>query len=92
MKTATYNLKTIMSRAWAIRKSAAAEIGCKVSEVMWGECLKVAWAEAYAENYMANASINAAAVISEWEALGEAGQAIIGFPPFHEMKLLHCAE
>ena len=30
----TYNLKAIMTRAWAIRKAAAAEIGCKVSEVV----------------------------------------------------------
>ncbi len=69
-----YDLAAIMRRAWAIRKGAAADIGCKVSEVIWGECLKMAWAEAYAENDKANAGINAAAVIGEWGALGETGQ------------------
>ena len=35
----TYNLAAIMRRAWAIRKSAAAEIGCAVSEVVFSLCL-----------------------------------------------------
>ncbi len=70
----TYDLAAIMRRAWAIRKACAAECGCKVSEIVWGECLKMAWAEAYAEIDKANAGINAATVIGEWEALGEAGQ------------------
>lgn len=73
MKT-TYDLKSIMSRAWAIRKSAAAEIGCKVSEVVFSECLKMAWAEAYSVIDAENAAINAASIIGEWAALGEAGQ------------------
>ena len=41
-----YNLTEIMGRAWEVRKAAAAEMGCKVSEVHMGECLKIAWAEA----------------------------------------------
>lgn len=74
MKTTTYNVKSIMSRAWDIRKNAAAEIGCKVSEVVFSLCLKMAWAEANSQINMDNAAINAASVISEWAALGEAGQ------------------
>ena len=42
----TYNMSETMTRAWAIRKAAAADMGCKVSEVLMGECLKIAWAEA----------------------------------------------
>ena len=66
----SYNLNAIMGRAWAIRKSAAAEIGCKVSEVVFSLCLKQAWAEAEG----VNAEANAAAVVDEWAAMGEAGQ------------------
>lgn len=60
----TFNLSSIMRRAWAIRKSAAAEMGCKVSEVVFSLCLKQAWAEAEG----VNAKINAAAVVAEWAA------------------------
>lgn len=59
-----YDLTAIMSRAWEIRKSAAEEIGCKVSEVVFSLCLKQAWAEAEG----VNAEINAAAVVNEWAA------------------------
>lgn len=65
-----YDLAAIMRRAWDIRKNAAAEIGCKVSEVVWGLCLKQAWAEAEG----VNAEVNAVAVVDEWAAMGEAGQ------------------
>lgn len=65
-----YDLTAIMCRAWAIRKSAAAEMGCAVSEVVFSLCLKQAWAEAEG----VNAEANACAVIAEWAALGEAGQ------------------
>lgn len=74
MKTATYNVKSIMTRAWAIRKAAAVEIDCKVSEVVFSLCLKQAWAEVNSKINMENAAINAASVIGEWAALGEAGQ------------------
>ena len=57
-----YDLAAIMRRAWDIRKNAAAEIGCKVSEVVWGLCLKQAWAEAEG----ANAEANASAVAADW--------------------------
>lgn len=60
----TYDLTAIMSRAWEIRKTAAAEIGCKVSEVVFSLCLKQAWAEAEG----VNAEANAAAVVAEWAA------------------------
>lgn len=65
-----YDLAAIMRRAWSIRKSAAAEIGCAVSEVVFSLCLKQAWAEAEA----VNAEANAVAVVDEWAAMGEAGQ------------------
>lgn len=60
----TYDLAAIMRRAWVIRKNAAAEMGCAVSEVLFGECLKMAWAEAEG----VNAEVNAAAVAAEWVA------------------------
>lgn len=65
-----YDLTAIMSRAWAIRKSAAAEIGCPVSEVVFSLCLKQAWAEAEG----VNAEANAIEIVREWGELGEAGQ------------------
>lgn len=65
-----YDLAAIMRRAWDIRKNAAAEIGCKVSEVVWGLCLKQAWAEAEG----VNAEINACEIVREWGDMGEAGQ------------------
>lgn len=64
----TYNMGEIMTRAWAIRKAAAAEMGCKVSEVLMGECLKIAWAEAEG----ANAETNAAAIAGEWANMADA--------------------
>ncbi len=63
-----YNLSDIMDRAWAIRKAAAVKVGCKVSEVAWSECLKMAWAEAEG----VNAEVNAVAVINEWAAMSDA--------------------
>ena len=65
-----YDLAAIMRRAWDIRKNAAAEIGCKVSEVVWGLCLKQAWAEAEG----ANAEANASAVAAEWANMSEKQQ------------------
>ena len=65
----SYNVAVIMSRAWSIRRNAAAEIGCNVSDVVMSECLRIAWAEAEA----VNAPANAAAVAAEWSGLG-AGQ------------------
>lgn len=64
----TYNMNETMTRAWAIRKAAAAEMGCKVSEVLMGECLKIAWAEAEG----ANAETNAAAIAGEWANMADA--------------------
>ena len=70
----SYNLNAIMGRAWAIRKSAAAEIGCAVSEVVFSLCLKQAWAEAEG----VNAEINAAAVVIVW--VGSARMEMLGAP------------
>lgn len=64
----TYNMGEIMTRAWAIRKAAAADMGCKVSEVLMGECLKIAWAEAEG----VNAEANAAAIADEWANMADA--------------------
>jgi hypothetical protein len=64
----TYNMSETMTRAWAIRKAAAADMGCKVSEVLMGECLKIAWAEAEG----VNAEANAAAIAGEWANMADA--------------------
>lgn len=32
----------LICRAWAIRRDAAARMGCRVMDVVWGECLKMA--------------------------------------------------
>lgn len=66
----TYDLPVIMGRAWAIRKTAAAEVDCKVSEVVFSLCLKQAWAEAES----VNAEANACEIVREWGELGETGQ------------------
>lgn len=47
MKTqATEKAKKVMTRAWQIRKAAAQECGCKVSEIIFSECLRMAWSQA----------------------------------------------
>lgn len=50
-----YNVGNIMREAWSIRRRAAAEMGCKVSEVFFVECLKMAWEQERnkAENVLA---------------------------------------
>ena len=57
-----YDLASIMSNAWTIRKDSAASMGCRISEVVMGECLKMAWAVAEG----ANAADNAAEVVKAW--------------------------
>ena len=42
------SLSSIMRRAWAIARNAAKEIGCALKQIVFGECLKLAWAEARA--------------------------------------------
>lgn len=42
------SLSSIMRRAWAIARNAAKEIGCALKEIVFGVCLKQAWAEARA--------------------------------------------
>lgn len=64
----TYNVRDIMNRAWDIRKAAAAEIGCKVGEVVMGECLRLAWAEAEG----VNAEDNALEIVKEWADMADA--------------------
>lgn len=64
----TYNVRDIMNRAWDIRKAAAAEIGCKVGEVVMGECLRLAWAEAEG----VNAEGNALEIVKEWADMADA--------------------
>ena len=64
----TYNVRDIMNRAWDIRKAAAAEIGCKVGEVVMGECLRLAWAEAEG----VNAEGNALEIVREWADMADA--------------------
>lgn len=64
----TYNVRDIINRAWDIRKAAAAEIGCKVGEVVMGECLRLAWAEAEG----VNAEDNALEIVKEWADMADA--------------------
>ena len=64
----TYNVRDIMNRAWDIRKAAAAKIGCKVGEVVMGECLRLAWAEAEG----VNAEDNALEIVREWADMADA--------------------
>ena len=66
----TYDLTAIMGRAWDIRRNAAEEIGCKVSEVIMGECLRIAWAEAEGQH----AARNAAERVASWGNMTEAEQ------------------
>lgn len=44
--TQTFNLSQIMKQAWTIRKEYAVKINCPVSEVLMGECLRMAWSQA----------------------------------------------
>lgn len=78
MKNTTTNTTTkkrldmgaVMRRAWAIRREAAERYNVKLMEIVWGECIRMAIAEAQGEN----AEANAQAIINEWQELGEAGQ------------------
>lgn len=64
----TYDVRAIMARAWDIRKTAAAEIGCKVGKIVMGECLRLAWAEAEG----VNAEGNALEIVKEWADMADA--------------------
>lgn len=57
-------LARIMGRAWELRREAAAKIGCKVSDILMGVCLKRAWAEE-------SAGAAAVAVSAEWAMLDD---------------------
>lgn len=60
-------LARIMGRAWEIRREAAAEIGCKVSDILMGVCLKRAWADE-------SAGAAAVSVMVEWESMDDEGR------------------
>lgn len=45
----TTNTRRVMILAHAIRRAAAARFDCKASEIIFGECLRQAWAEIKAE-------------------------------------------
>ena len=49
MKTTNTIARRVMILAHAIRRAAAARFGCKASEIIFGECLRQAWAEIKAE-------------------------------------------
>lgn len=61
----TTTTRTVMTRAWEIRREAAERLNCRVSSVLMSECLRMAWAEAEGMN----AADNAAAVLNEWHSL-----------------------
>jgi len=44
-------MNTIMSKAWEIRKAAAAEMNCPLSEVLMSVCLEMAWAASRKTGY-----------------------------------------
>lgn len=46
MTNKNFDKREIMVQAWNIRRKAAAEIGCRLSEVHFGECVKMAWENA----------------------------------------------
>ena len=57
----------VMKTAWSIRKNAAEEFGCKVSEILWSECLKMAWAMVKAgQSIKAEADAMGTEAISRW--------------------------
>lgn len=45
-KTVKTKLADIMRRAWAIARDAAKKLGCALKQIVFGECLRLAWAEA----------------------------------------------
>lgn len=47
-ETKKAQLSRIMKRAWQIARAAAAKLGCALKSVVFGACLKQAWAEARA--------------------------------------------
>lgn len=65
-----FDMGAVMRRAWAIRREAAERYGVRLMDIVWGECIRMAFAEAQGEN----TEVNAQAVINEWQELGEAGQ------------------
>ena len=66
----TYNMSETMTRAWAIRKAAAADMGCKVSEVLMGECLKTACIRKAAKNEISYSTEDHYLQFSEVPAFG----------------------
>lgn len=68
--TTTARAAAAMVRAWEIRRAVAAEIGCSVSAVLMGDCLRMAWAEAEG----ANAERNARELLRGWSAMTPAAQ------------------
>lgn len=50
MKTTNTITRRVMMLAHAIRRAAAARFDCKASEIIFGECLRQAWAEIKAES------------------------------------------
>lgn len=53
----TFNLSQIMKQAWTIRKEYAAKINCPVGEVLMGECLRMAWSQAKAQDTMTSEQV-----------------------------------
>ena len=47
-------MKNIMKKAWEIRKESAKKYNCPVMEIIFGICLKMAWAESKKESEMEN--------------------------------------
>lgn len=61
-------MKNIMKRAWEIRREAAQNHGCKVSEINMSECLKMAWAETKGEKKMVRIELENIGSNKSWVA------------------------
>jgi len=67
-KPAEFTKSDVMKRAWQIRREAANAMCIEVSEVHFGECLRIAWAECKADSFGLTYGAAAEYVESEREA------------------------
>lgn len=56
-----------MKKAWAIRRAAAVKFGCRVSEVSWKECLKMATPNAQSLRLIVTTDVSNAELLSSAE-------------------------
>ena len=70
-------MKNTMKRAHEIRKAAATKWNCKVSEIIFSECLKMAWTETEGERKMKEWTVNGSGFVNmdsrDWGYVGDKG-------------------